>query len=73
MRRRDFIRGIAGLAVARPLAARAQQPTVPVVGFMHAVSAATNQHLVAGFVQGLGQTGYVVRKNVAVEYRWANV
>jgi putative tryptophan/tyrosine transport system substrate-binding protein len=72
MRRRDFIKGIAGLATASPLAARAQQATMPVVGFMHGVSAATNQHLVAGFVQGLGQTGYVVGKNVAVEYRWAN-
>lgn len=72
MRRRDFIKGIAGLATAGPLAARAQQATVPVVGFMHAVSAAANQHLMAGFAQGLGQTGYVVGKNVAVEYRWAN-
>jgi putative ABC transport system substrate-binding protein len=45
---------------------------MPVVGFMHAISAASSQDLVAGFVQGLGQSGYVVGKNVAVEYRWAN-
>ena len=72
MRRRDFI-ALFGGAAAWPLAAQAQQPaTMPVVGFMHGASAATNQHLVAGFLQGLGETGYVVEKNVAVEYRWAN-
>jgi len=72
MRRRDFIKGIAGLATASPLAARAQQATTPVVGFLHGASAGSNQHLVAGFAKGLAQTGYVLGKNVAVEYRWAN-
>jgi ABC-type uncharacterized transport system substrate-binding protein len=72
MRRRDFIKGIVALAATPSLAARAQRATMPVVGFMHAVSAASSQDLVARFVQGLGQSGYVVGKNVAVEYRWAN-
>lgn len=74
MRRRDLIALLGGgVASAWPLGgARAQRPTMPVVGFMHATSAATSQDLVAGFVQGLGQSGYVVGKNVAVEYRWAN-
>ena len=74
MRRREFIALLGGgVASAWPLGgARAQRPTMPVVGFMHAVSAASSQPLVAGFVQGLGQSGYVVGKNVAVEYRWAN-
>jgi putative ABC transport system substrate-binding protein len=72
MRRRDFIKGIVALAATPSLAARAQRAPMPVVGFMHALSEASSQRLVAGFVQGLGQSGYVVGKNVAVEYRWAN-
>jgi putative tryptophan/tyrosine transport system substrate-binding protein len=72
MRRREFINLVGGVAVAWPFAAHAQQTAMPVVGFIHAASAVTNQHLVAGFVQGLGQIGYVVGKNIAVEYRWAN-
>lgn len=72
MRRREFIKLIGSTAAAWPLAARAQQATMPVVGFMHGTSAASNEHSVASFVQGLAQTGFIVGTNVAVEYRWAN-
>jgi putative ABC transport system substrate-binding protein len=70
MRRRKFITLVGGAMAGWPLAAGAQQATTPVVGFMHGASA--SQPLVTGFVQGLGQTGYVVGKNIVVEYRWAN-
>jgi putative tryptophan/tyrosine transport system substrate-binding protein len=64
MRRRDFIRVIVGSAVAWPLAAHAQQPAMPVVGFLHSASPEPNAHLVAAFRQGLGESGYVERRNV---------
>ena len=72
MRRRGFITLLGAAAAAWPVAVRAQQPTMPTVGFLHGASEATNQHLVAGFLQGLAQTGFVAEKNVAVEYRWAS-
>jgi putative ABC transport system substrate-binding protein len=70
MRRRDFIRAIA-LSSAWPLAARAQQQAIPVVGFLNAASPGPLRQQIAAFLEGLNQSGYVEGKNVRVEYRWA--
>jgi putative ABC transport system substrate-binding protein len=71
MRRRDFITGIAGSVAAWPLAARAQRPAVPVVGFLHPGSPEANATLVAAFRKGLDEAGYADGRNVAIEFRWA--
>ena len=70
MRRRQFIVLLAG-AAAWPAVVRAQQPTIPIVGFMSGRSPDNSSHLVAAFHKGLGETGFVEDKNVTVEYRWA--
>jgi putative tryptophan/tyrosine transport system substrate-binding protein len=70
MRRRQFIVLLGGAAVWSALA-QAQQPTGPIIGFMSGRSPDESKHLVAAFHQGLGESGFVDGKNVAVEYRWA--
>ena len=71
MKRREFITLIGGAAATWPLAVRAQQPSVPVVGFMSTLSPESISGPVAGFHQGLRETGYREGQNVTIEYRWA--
>ena len=71
MRRREFIKVIAGSAATWPFAARAQQPAMPVVGFLNAASAEGYTKFVGEFRRGLNSMGFVEGQNVVVEYRWA--
>src|SRR5216684_7018271 len=71
MRRRDFIQGITAVSAAWPLAVRAQQAGMPVIGFLNSASPDPYVPRVKAFHQGLKETGYVEGQNVAIEYRWA--
>ena len=70
MRRRDFIKGIAGSTTAWPLVARAQQPAMPVVGFINPGTADASTGRIAAFRKGLSEAGYAEGQNVTVEYHW---
>jgi putative ABC transport system substrate-binding protein len=70
MRRREFLTLIGGVAAAWPLAAHAQRPAMPVIGFLHIASPGAYVHVVAGFRRGLTESDFVEGRNVTVEYRW---
>jgi putative tryptophan/tyrosine transport system substrate-binding protein len=72
MRRREFF-GVIGAVASLPLATQAQPPAMPVIGFLSSGMSTGLEYLTAAFRQGLGEAGYVEGRNVAIEYRWAEV
>src|SRR5260370_41097359 len=72
LRRRDFVTLLGGAAAARPLAARAQQPAMPVVGFLRDSTAAGSEFMVKGLRKGLAEAGLVEGRNLTIEYAWTD-
>src|SRR3974377_2163520 len=72
MRRREFITLVGGAAASWPLAARAQQSALPLIGYLSSRTAETDVPMLAAFREGLGAVGYVEGRNVAIEYRFAD-
>jgi putative ABC transport system substrate-binding protein len=72
MRRRDFIKAIAGSGAAWPLAAHAQQPAIPVIGYLDSRSPEAVENRLRGFRQGLKEAGYIEGENLTILYRWAD-
>ncbi len=71
MKRRQFIALLGGTILGWPLAARGQQPALPVIGLLSSRSPDTDAHPIAVIRQGLNETGFVEGRNVAIDYRWA--